>query len=65
MELCETNYQYVTPQAALNSQGKSNLKLNGITKCIRLKPFHFAGNWMFVVNQVDTARQLVRTETCA
>ncbi|XP_055688246.1 protein spaetzle 5 [Lutzomyia longipalpis] len=23
------------------------------------------GNWMFVVNQVETARQLVKTETCA
>lgn len=26
MELCETNYQYVTPQAALNSQGNTKLK---------------------------------------
>lgn len=43
IELCQTNYQYITPQAGLNSQG----------------------NWMFIVNQVDNARQLVRTETCA
>ncbi|XP_031640226.1 protein spaetzle 5 isoform X2 [Contarinia nasturtii] len=42
-QLCQTTYQYVTPQAALNSQGQ----------------------WMYVVNQVDTTRQLVRTETCA
>lgn len=27
MELCETNFQYVTPQAALNSQGKIQLKI--------------------------------------
>ncbi|XP_055318359.1 protein spaetzle 5 isoform X2 [Sitodiplosis mosellana] len=42
-QLCQTTYQYITPQAALNSQG----------------------NWMYIVNQVDTTRQLVRTETCA
>lgn len=41
--LCQTTSQFLTPQAALNSQG----------------------NWMFVVNEGSTARQMVKTELCA
>lgn len=33
-----------------------------INKEINLK---IIGSWMYIVNQVDTTRQLVRTETCA
>lgn len=70
-ELCQTNYQYITPQAALSSQGalmilllylNCNLMLS-LTSNIFLATI--LGNWMFIVNQVDATRQLVRTETCA
>lgn len=70
-ELCQTNYQYITPQAALNSQGALIILLKFRSDVILNKfSFHiiFAtvlGNWMFIVNQVDSTRQLVRTETCA
>lgn len=72
-ELCQTNYQYITPQAALSSQGarmillylNCDLLLMLSLNLIFFLLLHFLGNWMFIVNQVDATRQLVRTETCA
>lgn len=82
-QLCQTTYQYITPQAALNSQG---ITLAFFPIVWAIWPFYtieillcrekkknrnehdeylFTGNWMYIVNQIDATRQLVRTETCA
>lgn len=72
-QLCQTTYQYITPQAALNSQGEHYILLlvNYLCDSISILSmtlfccFFFVGNWMYIVNQVEQSRQLVRTETCA
>lgn len=69
--LCQTNSQFILPKAALNSQGiwpdrSYQYQSNRNTFTHRKYYFLFiSGNWRYVVNMVDTSRQLVRVETCA
>lgn len=62
--LCQVNTQFVTPQAALNNRG--GFIFFSVFFSLLLFIFFFRiGNWMYVINQDDSARQLVKTEVCA
>lgn len=58
--LCQTSVQFIMPQAALNNKGESCLRYYNLTVLLK-----FIGNWMFVVNEDKSVRQLVKTELCS
>lgn len=60
--LCRTSVQFIMPQAALNNKGECLLTCQ-MNRLILL--LEFPGNWMFVVNEDKSVRQLVKTELCS
>lgn len=63
--MCETTKQFIEPQVALARDGEY-YNLDGFYNvCGVLKSGMFTGEWKFIVNQVESARQLVQVEYCA